>query len=291
MKLRQRLQRVAHLERRGGVPRLDVFYGRTDNERGNKQYGAVVVFTAAKKIDYYDDVYEPKGKKFKVLCEIGGYELHRVAAQEPVCRVPSTVGRLDPTAPTGSCFRRGVPEAKLRLRRQRRLRSRPRLRRVAQRRAHPANPAKGEAQTAETQEGRCWRPPMRHLRSTVRSSRPSSPMTSPCSSVPGLTPISSPPFSIQLGGPLLFDPSGGGKRPLHSAAHGSSIRSPPVLGAGASLDDGETIDAVASLTSLPPAAADTQRVSLIGPQSCASIFALAVGRGSASRVMLSETTR
>jgi len=92
----RRLRRVAHLKRRAGVPRLDVFYGRTDNERGCKQYGAVVVFTTAKKIDYYDDVYEPKGEKFKVLCEIGDHELRRLAAQEPVCRVPSSSGWVQP---------------------------------------------------------------------------------------------------------------------------------------------------------------------------------------------------
>jgi hypothetical protein len=51
--------------------RIDVFYGRTDNTPGDKEYSCVVVQTSESNIKYYGDVYEPyEGCRYKILYEI-----------------------------------------------------------------------------------------------------------------------------------------------------------------------------------------------------------------------------
>ena len=51
--------------------RIDVYYGRTDNTTGYKEYSCVVIQTTEHTIEYYDDVYEPRGGcKYKVLYEV-----------------------------------------------------------------------------------------------------------------------------------------------------------------------------------------------------------------------------
>jgi hypothetical protein len=53
-------------------PRIDVFYGRTDNTTGHKEYTCVVVDTSeTAKLRYYDDLYEPYlDYKYKILFEV-----------------------------------------------------------------------------------------------------------------------------------------------------------------------------------------------------------------------------
>lgn len=54
------------------MSRIDVFYGRTDNTRGYKEYSCVVVQTSeTDRLTYYDDLYEPqRGCNYKVLYEV-----------------------------------------------------------------------------------------------------------------------------------------------------------------------------------------------------------------------------
>lgn len=57
--------------------RIDVYYGRTDNTTGYKEYSCVVVQTAEHTIEYYDDVYDPRGGcKYKVLYEVPMNRMH-----------------------------------------------------------------------------------------------------------------------------------------------------------------------------------------------------------------------
>ena len=56
---------------------IDVLYGRTDNTTGYKEFSCVVVQTAENTIEYYDDVYEPRGDcKYQVLYEVPMDQMH-----------------------------------------------------------------------------------------------------------------------------------------------------------------------------------------------------------------------
>jgi hypothetical protein len=59
----------------GATQRLDVFFGRTDNTRGYKQYACVIVSTAAETIQYWDDVYEPRDCEYTVLEAVDSSEV------------------------------------------------------------------------------------------------------------------------------------------------------------------------------------------------------------------------
>lgn len=74
------------------MSRIDVFYGRTDNTTGYKEYGCVVVETADDMIQYYDDVYEPRDCSYKVLYEVSGRQLQALIEQEPACEPLHIVG-------------------------------------------------------------------------------------------------------------------------------------------------------------------------------------------------------
>ena len=54
------------------MTRIDVFYGRTDNTRGYKEYSCVVVQTSETgNLQYYDDLYEPRpGCNYRILYEV-----------------------------------------------------------------------------------------------------------------------------------------------------------------------------------------------------------------------------
>ena len=72
--------------------RIDVFYGRTDNTTGYKEYSCVVVQTKEKTIQYYGDVYEPCECRYKVLYEVPMHALERLCAQEPATDYPPSRG-------------------------------------------------------------------------------------------------------------------------------------------------------------------------------------------------------
>mmetsp|Transcript_31680 Transcript_31680/g.38814 ORF Transcript_31680/g.38814 Transcript_31680/m.38814 type:complete len:107 (-) Transcript_31680:212-532(-) len=72
--------------------RIDVYYGRTDNTTGYKEYSCVVMQTAETSIKYYDDIYEPhSGCNYKILCEVPMNELGRLCADAGVAK-PCVVG-------------------------------------------------------------------------------------------------------------------------------------------------------------------------------------------------------
>jgi hypothetical protein len=75
-------------EEKKGTKRLDVFYGRTDNTMGFKEYACCVVRTAEAQIKYYDDVYEPWDCEYEVLWEVSNYDVKSKFGFKP----PSTVG-------------------------------------------------------------------------------------------------------------------------------------------------------------------------------------------------------
>lgn len=70
--------------------RIDVFYGRTDNTRGYKEFTAVVVSTSETRVlEYYDDLYEPRGCDYKVLFEV------------PMNYLPTLCARAEVKEPNG----------------------------------------------------------------------------------------------------------------------------------------------------------------------------------------------
>mmetsp|Transcript_9113 Transcript_9113/g.20594 ORF Transcript_9113/g.20594 Transcript_9113/m.20594 type:complete len:94 (-) Transcript_9113:481-762(-) len=71
------------------MPRIDVFYGRTDNTRGYKEYTCVIVETSETgPLQYYDDLYEPQpGCHYKVLYEVPMSNLSNLYKKAGVDRV------------------------------------------------------------------------------------------------------------------------------------------------------------------------------------------------------------
>jgi len=73
------------------MTRIDVFYGRTDNTPGYKEYTCVVVRTAESgNLRYYDDLYEPaQGCNYQILYEVPMSNLPSLCAKAGVNR-PNT---------------------------------------------------------------------------------------------------------------------------------------------------------------------------------------------------------
>ena len=73
------------------MSRIDVFYGRTDNTPGYKEYSCVVVRTGETgNLKYYGDLYEPaQGCNYEIL-----YEL-------PMSNLPSLCARAGVSKPNG----------------------------------------------------------------------------------------------------------------------------------------------------------------------------------------------
>jgi len=64
--------------------RIDVYYGRTDDTTGYKEYSCVVVQTAEAEINYCGDIYCPQPDcHYEVLREIPMSEFHQLLKKEP----------------------------------------------------------------------------------------------------------------------------------------------------------------------------------------------------------------
>lgn len=74
--------------------RIDVFYGRTDNTPGDKEYTCVVVKTSEREsLRYNDDLYCPaRGCQYKILNELPMSKLADLCNMAPAVSVPSLVG-------------------------------------------------------------------------------------------------------------------------------------------------------------------------------------------------------
>ena len=75
------------------MPRIDVFYGRTDNTTGYKEYTCVVVDTSESgNLQYFGDLYEPRpGCNYKILFEVPMDSLPSLYQKAGVARL-NTVG-------------------------------------------------------------------------------------------------------------------------------------------------------------------------------------------------------
>ena len=70
------------------MSRVDVFYGRTDNTPGYKEYSCVVVRTAETgNLRYYGDLYEPaQGCNYEILYELPMSNMSSLCARAGVAR-------------------------------------------------------------------------------------------------------------------------------------------------------------------------------------------------------------
>jgi len=70
------------------MSRIDVFYGRTDNTPGYKEYSCVVVRTSeTSNLRYYDDLYEPyEGCNYQILYEVPMSTLSSLCAKAGVAK-------------------------------------------------------------------------------------------------------------------------------------------------------------------------------------------------------------
>lgn len=74
--------------------RIDVYYGRTDNTPGDKEYTCVVVQTSVHgSLQYSDDLYSPaRGCQYKILNAVPMSRLQDLCDQEPKVSRPNSDG-------------------------------------------------------------------------------------------------------------------------------------------------------------------------------------------------------